>query len=96
MSEDITMRGASLDAAADNLVRAARQINTDLDTLEGRLSSMKASWEGSAQTAYVQAKQRWDELMREMITVLEAAANGVGESKAAYQGADRRGEDRFS
>ncbi len=27
---DITMQSASLDAAADNLVRAARQINSDL------------------------------------------------------------------
>jgi len=93
---DLRVQNAALEGAASDLVRAAKQINGDLDGLESSLSSMKSSWEGSAQEAYIQAKTQWDNMMRDMIQVLEGAAGTVRDSGAAYQATDRRGASRFA
>jgi 6 kDa early secretory antigenic target len=92
---DLRIQQSALDGAANDLVTQAKTINSDLDGLEAQLNPLRSEWEGSAKAAYDQAKAEWDQLMREMIQVLEGAANTVRDSAAAYRAADLRGEDRF-
>ncbi|WP_028474641.1 WXG100 family type VII secretion target [Nocardioides alkalitolerans] len=91
----LTVDHGTLEATAQDLVAAARQIEARLDRLEQELAPLRSEWSGNAQEAYVRAKAIWDQEMTRMIELLQATSNSVTNSNAEYRAADRRGADRF-
>jgi len=84
-----------LDRAAEGLHQAVRRIDERLDRLEGELAPLRADWTGEAQQAYLVARQRWEQAMREMRDLLDSTGRTVQESNAAYRAADLRGAAAF-
>ena len=76
-------------------MKAAKDIEARLDQLEGDLKPLKSDWTGDAKQAYDEAKEKWDEAIVDMITLLQQASQGVDSSNAEYRAADQRGAGRF-
>ncbi|GAB3073145.1 WXG100 family type VII secretion target [Nocardioides zeae] len=91
----IRVNHGSLEAASQDLVSTARDIEGRLDQLESELSPLRSEWEGQAQQAYLTAKAQWDTAIAEMIALLESTGNAVQASNQEYRAADLRGADRF-
>ncbi|WP_447644380.1 WXG100 family type VII secretion target [Nocardioides zeae] len=91
----IRVNHGSLEAASQDLVSTARDIEGRLDQLESELSPLRSEWEGQAQQAYLTAKAQWDTAIAEMIALLESTGNAVQSSNQEYRAADLRGADRF-
>ena len=85
----------SLDQAAEDLRRKAREIDQRLDRLEGELAPLRSDWSGRAQEAYHQAKATWDAAMEEMRQLLDDTGRTVASSNAEYAAADARGAAAF-
>lgn len=86
---------AGLDAAAQDLHTAVKEIDDRMDRLEGELAPLRSDWTGRAQTSYHSAKARWDGALQEMRALLDETSRTVHQSNAEYQAADRRGAAAF-
>lgn len=85
----------ALAGASQDLLTAAKNIETRLDNLEADLKPLESSWSGSAKEAYRQAKLQWDKAMMEMNLLLKDVSGAVESSNQEYRLADKRGADRF-
>jgi len=94
-STGIFVDHAALDLGADHLRAAVAAIDERLRQLDADLAPLVAEWEGSAQTAYVVAKTRWDGAIAEMRAVLAQAQTAVARSNDDYAAADQRGARAF-
>lgn len=96
MSMDgIRVDHAALATAAQDLMTAAKNIETRLDQLEGDLRPLESQWSGSAREAYRRAQQQWDQAIDEMVLLLRDVSRTVETSNADYRSADVRGAGRF-
>lgn len=93
--DGLRVNHAGLDAAADDLARAVKQIDDRLNRLESELAPLRSDWTGNAQQAYVVAKTKWDTAMQEMKTLLADTSTAVVHSNAEYRAADARGAASF-
>lgn len=94
--DGINVQHGRLDAGAQDVMTAAKDIQSRLDQLEGDLKPLATDWTGSAREAYVQAKARWDQAIADMILLLQDTGASVDSSNAEYMAADKRGANRFS
>lgn len=85
----------ALDTAAGDLIKAARDIEGRLDTLESELKPLQEQWTGQAKESYRQAKTTWDRAIAEMILLLSEVGGAVTTSNEEYKSADKRGAGRF-
>ncbi|QBX55188.1 WXG100 family type VII secretion target [Nocardioides seonyuensis] len=93
--DGIQVQHGKLETGAADVIRAARDIEARLNTLEDELNPLKSDWHGGAKLAYDDAKKKWDAAMTDMITLLTQAGQGVDTSNAEYKSADSRGAGRF-
>ena len=94
--DGIKVNHGALSQGAQDLLGAAKGIQSRLDQLEGDLKPLATDWTGSAREAYVQAKARWDQAIADMILLLQDTGASVDSSNAEYIAADKRGANRFS
>lgn len=94
-STGIFVDHAALDLGAENLRAAVGAIDDRLQQLTADLAPLVGDWEGSARTAYLVAKARWDGAMTELRGVLSQAQAAVAQSNAEYAAADLRGARAF-
>ena len=94
-ADDIRVSHAGLDRAAEGLHTAVRRIDERLDRLEAELAPLRSDWTGRAQEAYLVARSRWEQAIREMQELLAATSRTVHESNEAYRAADQRGSASF-
>lgn len=94
--DGIKVNHGALSQGAQDLLGAAKGIQSRLDQLEGDLRPLATDWTGSAKEAYAQAKARWDQAIADMILLLQDTSASVDNSNAEYMAADRRGANRFS
>lgn len=93
--DGINVQHGKLDQGAADAIQAAKDIEARLDALENELNPLKNDWIGSAKLAYDDAKAKWDQAIADMILLLQQAGQGVSDSNAEYQAADKRGANRF-
>jgi WXG100 family type VII secretion target len=84
-----------LEAAAADLMGIVSRIDARMQQLERELEPLRTSWIGEAQSAYADAKRRWDAAITEMRDLLRDTAVQVTRSDADYRAADLRGARSF-
>lgn len=93
--DGIRVNHAALDQAAADMQQTVKEIDDRLNRLESELAPLKSDWVGSAQTAYVVAKGKWDTAIEEMKQLLTETHVSVTQSREDYQAADARGAAQF-
>ncbi len=93
--DGINVQHGKLDQGSADVMAAARDIQTRLDTLEDELKPLASDWTGAAKEAYREAKATWDKAIADMIVLLEQASTNVDTSNQEYKAADSRGAGRF-
>jgi early secretory antigenic target protein ESAT-6 len=93
--DGINVQHGRLDQGSADVMAAAKDIQTRLDTLEDELKPLASDWTGAAKEAYREAKATWDKAIADMIVLLEQASTNVDTSNQEYKAADTRGANRF-
>ena len=93
--DGIKVEHGKLDQGSADVMAAAKDIQTRLDTLEDELKPLASDWTGAAKEAYREAKATWDKAIADMIVLLEQASANVDTSNQEYKAADARGAGRF-
>ena len=93
--DGIKVEHGKLDAGSADVMAAAKDIQSRLDTLEDELKPLATDWTGAAKEAYREAKATWDKAIADMIALLEQASLNVDTSNQEYKAADARGAGRF-
>ncbi|PUA82890.1 WXG100 family type VII secretion target [Nocardioides currus] len=93
--DGINVQHGKLDQGSADVLTAAKDIQTRLDTLEDELKPLASDWTGAAKEAYREAKATWDKAIADMIALLEQASVNVDTSNQEYKAADARGAGRF-
>lgn len=93
--DGIKVEHGKLDQGSADVMAAAKDIQTRLDTLEDELKPLASDWTGAAKEAYREAKATWDKAIADMIALLEQASLNVDSSNQEYKAADARGAGRF-
>jgi early secretory antigenic target protein ESAT-6 len=93
--DGINVQHGKLDQGSADVMAAAKDIQTRLDTLEDELKPLASDWTGAAKEAYREAKATWDKAIADMIVLLEQASANVDTSNQEYKAADSRGANRF-
>jgi early secretory antigenic target protein ESAT-6 len=93
--DGIKVEHGKLDAGSADVMAAAKDIQSRLDTLEDELKPLASDWTGAAKEAYREAKATWDKAIADMIALLEQASLNVDTSNQEYKAADARGAGRF-
>ncbi len=93
--DGIKVEHGRLDQGSADVMAAAKEIQTRLDTLEDELKPLASDWTGAAKEAYREAKATWDKAIADMIILLQQASSNVDTSNQEYKAADARGAGRF-
>ncbi len=93
--DGIKVEHGKLDQGSADVMAAAKDIQTRLDTLEDELKPLASDWTGAAKEAYREAKATWDKAIADMIVLLQQASSNVDTSNQEYKAADSRGANRF-
>lgn len=93
--DGIKVEHGKLDQGSADVMAAAKDIQSRLDTLEDELKPLASDWTGAAKEAYREAKATWDKAIADMIALLEQASVNVDTSNQEYKAADARGAGRF-
>lgn len=93
--DGIKVEHGRLDQGSADVMAAAKDIQTRLDTLEDELKPLASDWTGAAKEAYREAKATWDKAIADMIILLQQASSNVDTSNQEYKAADARGAGRF-
>jgi 6 kDa early secretory antigenic target len=86
----------ALDAAAQDLSHAVRDIDARMNQLEDELRPLQSDWTGQAKDQYAISKQRWNTAIYEMLQLLGQTSSSVTQSNADYVAADQRGAQSFT
>ncbi|TIC82530.1 WXG100 family type VII secretion target [Nocardioides sp. GY 10127] len=93
--DGISVDHARLDAGAQDLARAVRDIESRLAQLDADLGALRGAWVGRARLAYDTAKAGWDEQVAGMNDLLARTAGAVAVANEEYRAADLRGAALF-
>ena len=93
--DGIKVEHGKLDTGSADVIAAAKDIQTRLNTLEDELKPLASDWTGAAKEAYREAKATWDKAITDMIILLNQAGQNVDTSNQEYKAADARGAGRF-
>lgn len=75
---------AKLEAAAQDLARRQEALQQLLSSLENGLAPMIASWEGSAQSMYLEKKAAWDAAAADLTALLGSISRLTEEAHQSY------------
>ena len=85
----------ALDNTSQRLTSDVKAIQTVLDDLDTQIQKLIANWEGSAQTAYQQAKSQWTQAMTNMNTTLSSISSLLSETNDTFRAIDAKGAQSF-
>ena len=75
--DGINVQHGRLDAGSQDVMTAAKDIQTPTRPARGRPQAARLDWTGAAKQAYDEAKAKWDQAIADMIVLLQqASANG--------------------
>lgn len=86
---------ASLDLAAGEIKRQAKQLDQDLKEIQAMIAKVSEVWEGEAKQAYTTAQNRWRTDADAIRGNLEEIANKVSEASPIYRSGDKRAAANF-
>jgi len=81
---DIYVDYAALETAAQDFGRRHEALQTVLTNLEDGLAPMIASWEGSAQSMYLEKKAAWDAAAADLSALLAGITRLTSEAHDGY------------
>lgn len=90
MSDYTRANFSGLQTAQADFGLSYRALVDTLDDLERDLESKLAQWEGSARSAYYEAKKQWDSAAAHMGQVLQQLGVVIGDAHENYSAAERR------
>ena len=93
--DGLVVNHGGLNEVGDHLYKMVKDIDNRMNTLESDLAPLQSEWSGNAQTAYIQAKTKWDTAIAEMMQLLNDTGSTVGQSNQDYHSADLRGANSF-
>jgi WXG100 family type VII secretion target len=96
MSDYTLVQFGAMQTGQQDLVNSLNNLQSTVDQLDSQLQSHLASWTGSAQQAYLVAKQTWTTAMADMGTVLQSLGAVVGTAGENYTAAERANTSMFS
>ncbi|MFJ3935378.1 WXG100 family type VII secretion target [Streptomyces parvus] len=86
---------ASLDLAAAEIKKQAKQLAQDLDEIKSMIAKVSELWEGEAKQAYITAQQKWDADATAVRSNLDDIAQKVLAASPIYRGGDKRAAANF-
>ncbi|MEU3191977.1 WXG100 family type VII secretion target [Streptomyces sp. NPDC006992] len=86
---------SSLDAAADAIMKEAKQLRADMERVQQKVRSVSEIWEGEGQKAYQQAQHGWDQKADDIQNRLLAIAAEVRQASGTYLAGDKRAAAMF-
>lgn len=95
MSDYTSVQFAALEGGQQDLVNTLNQLQSTVEGLDSQLQTHLSSWIGSAQQAYLVAKQTWTTAMGDMQTVLGSLGSVVGVANENYAAAERANASMF-
>jgi WXG100 family type VII secretion target len=89
MSEYTAVQFGAMETGEADFASTYQALHNTLTTLESQLQSTLTQWTGSAQTAYWQAKAKWDAAAADMAMVVSQLGQVVGVANTNYMSAER-------
>ncbi|UNZ17058.1 WXG100 family type VII secretion target [Streptomyces sp. 891-h] len=86
---------SSLEAAADAIMKEAKNLRADMEKVQQKVRSVSEIWEGEGQQAYQQAQHGWDQKADDIQNRLLAIAAEVRRAGHLYLAGDKRGRALF-
>ena len=93
--DGLVVNHGGLNEMTDQLYKMVKDIDDRMNNLERDLMPLQGEWSGNAQSAYIQAKTKWDTAIAEMMQLLNDTGTTVGQSNQDYHSADMRGANSF-
>jgi 6 kDa early secretory antigenic target len=82
---EMMVQFAGMQAAVTDMERSITRLQTAIDTLEGDLRPLVATWTGEAALFYQERQRAWDAAFTELQGVLVTAKQTVGQAADNYQ-----------
>lgn len=82
---EMMVRFAGMQAAVTDMERSITRLQTAIDTLEGDLRPLVATWTGEAALFYQERQRSWDAAFAELRGVLVTATQTVGQAADNYR-----------
>ncbi|MEU2724819.1 WXG100 family type VII secretion target [Streptomyces smyrnaeus] len=86
---------ASLDDAADAIMREAKHLRQDLEKLQRKIRSVSSLWEGEAHQAYLKVQHQWDVKADDLQNRLLSIAGEVRIASGNYNATDIKASKMF-
>ncbi|MEI5034779.1 WXG100 family type VII secretion target [Streptomyces sp. CA-278952] len=86
---------ASLDLAAGEIRKQAKQLDMDLKEIQSMIAKVSEVWEGEAKRAYTAAQDRWRTDADAIRGNLDDIARKVSEASPIYRSGDKRAAANF-
>ena len=94
--DSMSVRPEQVTLLSGQIRSGATGIRSELDELERKVGTLRASWNGEAQTAYDEAQRKWDKSIAELQQLLERIASKTSEISQGYVDTDNQAARRFS
>lgn len=82
---EMMVQFAGMQAAVTDMERSITRLQTAIDTLEGDLRPLAATWTGEASLFYQERQRTWDGAFAELRGVLVTAKQTVAQAADNYQ-----------
>lgn len=89
MGEYTRVQFGTMEQGQADFARTYSSLQNTVSALDSQLRAHLASWDGSAQQAYYQAKTAWDTAMADMANVVNQLSAVIGTANANYTAAER-------
>lgn len=91
-----TIDFGSIGSISSQLQETATWLISEIDQLDGELTSQLSYWTGSAQAAYRRAHEQWKSAALDLAGVMRRIASAVDESNSNYQRTEKGVTSQFS
>lgn len=95
MADGMVVDFATIQRAADDCNDSGKELQQLFDQLKSDLAPLVNSWEGSAQSAYLQKQQEWDSSFEELKQLLAQIAGVLPQIADGYAGTESGVRDLF-
>ncbi|MFV0287019.1 MAG: WXG100 family type VII secretion target [Demequina sp.] len=92
----MSVRPEQVTELAGSIRTGATGIRTELDELDKKVATLKASWNGQAQASYDEAERQWNKSISDLQQLLAQIANKTDEISNSYVSTDNQAAKRFS
>jgi|1186.fasta_scaffold53060_2 WXG100 family type VII secretion target len=96
MAGEVTKQDQALTRGAQMVSSARGDLEQQLSSLRGKLSSIGAQWRGSGSTAFQRVMVQWDEDARKIISALNEFEANLRTSEQTYNANDEAQSSTFS